>query len=231
MFPPSDGAPVFPQLLPVPFRAVPLVSSSQWKVIYCFGFFGGRETPSLVCCSASSLSRYQTLYQVGVLLSRSSLCCVKIRKLWVLSGLQVRHSVPVRAVRRYKIITSFTCDLWPPQLVNAILLLFAVRFLFLPSAWLVFAIVLYEGLLGGAAYVNAFYFISKEVGLILVTWSVFSEVGVNWLIGLTEWIVFWWPLVNVWPFLFLNSNLLYILWVALLPPSGSFVLHFYPEWF
>ncbi|XP_008328819.1 battenin isoform X2 [Cynoglossus semilaevis] len=78
---------------------------------------------------------YQTLYQVGVLLSRSSLCCVKIRKLWVLSGL---------------------------QLVNAILLLFAVRFLFLPSAWLVFAIVLYEGLLGGAAYVNAFYFISKE---------------------------------------------------------------------
>lgn len=63
--------------------------------------------------------------------------------------------------------------------MNAILLLFAVRFLFLPSAWLVFAIVLYEGLLGGAAYVNAFYFISKEVGLILVTWSVFSEVGVN----------------------------------------------------
>lgn len=41
MFPPSDGAPVFPQLLPVPFRAVPLVSSSQWKVIYCFGFFWG----------------------------------------------------------------------------------------------------------------------------------------------------------------------------------------------
>lgn len=49
------------------------------------------------------------------------------------------------------------------QVVNAALLLLAVRFLFLPSAWLVFGIILYEGLLGGTAYVNTFYFISKEV--------------------------------------------------------------------
>lgn len=80
---------------------------------------------------------YQTLYQFGVLVSRSSLCCVKIRKLWALALLQV---------------------------VNAVLLLLSVRYLFLPSAWLVFAIVLYEGLLGGAAYVNTFYYISKETG-------------------------------------------------------------------
>lgn len=51
----------------------------------------------------------------------------------------------------------------PPQVVNAVLLLLAVAYQFLPSAWLVFAIILYEGLLGGAAYVNAFFFISKEV--------------------------------------------------------------------
>lgn len=51
----------------------------------------------------------------------------------------------------------------PLQVVNAVLLLLAVRFLFLPSVWLVFVIILYEGLLGGAAYVNTFYFISKEV--------------------------------------------------------------------
>ncbi|XP_029914465.1 battenin [Myripristis murdjan] len=78
---------------------------------------------------------YQTLYQVGVFASRSSLCCVKIKKLWGLALLQV---------------------------VNAVFLLISVRYQFLPSAWLVFAIVLYEGLLGGAAYVNTFYFISKE---------------------------------------------------------------------
>ncbi|KAG7253607.1 hypothetical protein CRUP_004623, partial [Coryphaenoides rupestris] len=38
------------------------------------------------------------------------------------------------------------------------------RWSFLTTPWLVFAIVLYEGLLGGAAYVNAFHFISKEAG-------------------------------------------------------------------
>ncbi|XP_068587618.1 battenin-like isoform X2 [Cebidichthys violaceus] len=93
--------------------------------------------PKLFLSHAEQYRWYQTLYQVGVLVSRSSLCCVKIRNLWALSVLQV---------------------------VNAVLLLFAVRFQFLPSVWLVFVIVLYEGLLGGAAYVNTFYFISLETG-------------------------------------------------------------------
>ncbi|XP_042360623.1 battenin isoform X2 [Plectropomus leopardus] len=91
--------------------------------------------PKFFLSHAEQYRWYQTLYQVGVLVSRSSLCCVKIRKLWALSLLQV---------------------------LNAVLLLFAVHYQFLPSAWLVFTIVLYEGLLGGAAYVNTFYFISKE---------------------------------------------------------------------
>lgn len=91
--------------------------------------------PEVFLSHAEQYRWYQTLYQVGVLVSRSSLCCVKIRKLWALSLLQV---------------------------LNAVLLLFAVRYQFLPSVWLVFVIILYEGLLGGAAYVNTFYFISKE---------------------------------------------------------------------
>ncbi|XP_038164352.1 battenin isoform X2 [Cyprinodon tularosa] len=78
---------------------------------------------------------YQTLYQVGVLVSRSSLRCFKFRRVWIFSLL---------------------------QMMNLVLLLFAVRFQFLPSAWIVFALILYEGLLGGAAYVNTFHFISKE---------------------------------------------------------------------
>uniref|UniRef100_A0A7N6BSU4 Battenin n=1 Tax=Anabas testudineus TaxID=64144 RepID=A0A7N6BSU4_ANATE len=92
--------------------------------------------PNFFLSHAEQYRWYQTLYQIGVLVSRSSLCCVKIRKLWVLSLLQV---------------------------LNAVLLLFAVRYQFLPSAWLVFVIILYEGLLGGAAYVNTFYFISMEM--------------------------------------------------------------------
>lgn len=63
---------------------------------------------------------------------------------------------------------SVSPPLRPPQVVNAVLLLFAVRYQFMPSAWLVFTIVLYEGLLGGAAYVNTFYFISKEVSLFVI---------------------------------------------------------------
>ncbi|XP_054615904.1 battenin isoform X2 [Dunckerocampus dactyliophorus] len=91
--------------------------------------------PEFFLSHAEQYRWYQTLYQVGVFVSRSSLCCVKIRKLWGLAGLQV---------------------------VNALLLLLAVRYHFLPSAWLVFPIIFYEGLLGGTAYVNTFYFISKE---------------------------------------------------------------------
>ncbi|XP_065820630.1 battenin [Labrus bergylta] len=77
--------------------------------------------PDFFLSHAEQYRWYQTLYQVGVLVSRSSLCCVKIRKVWTLSLLQV---------------------------VNAVLLLFAVKYQFLPSAWFVFVIVLYEGLLG-----------------------------------------------------------------------------------
>ncbi|KAM6966547.1 battenin isoform 2-T2 [Tautogolabrus adspersus] len=132
----------------------PLTFTEKWHVIrgllkfvfplglvYFAEYFINQGLMELLYFPNSSLSHaeqyrwYQTLYQVGVLVSRSSLCCVKIRKVWTLSLLQV---------------------------VNAVLLLFAVKYQFLPSAWLVFVIILYEGLLGGAAYVNTFYFISKE---------------------------------------------------------------------
>ncbi|XP_037754768.1 battenin [Chelonia mydas] len=78
---------------------------------------------------------YQMLYQAGVFVSRSSLRCVQIRHIWVLALLQC---------------------------LNMVFLLAAVYFMFLPSIYLVFALVLYEGLLGGAGYVNTFHNISLE---------------------------------------------------------------------
>ncbi|XP_074920775.1 battenin, partial [Chelonoidis abingdonii] len=48
------------------------------------------------------------------------------------------------------------------QCLNMVFLLAAVYFMFLPSIYLVFALVLYEGLLGGAGYVNTFHNISLE---------------------------------------------------------------------
>uniref|UniRef100_A0A3B3DI59 Battenin n=1 Tax=Oryzias melastigma TaxID=30732 RepID=A0A3B3DI59_ORYME len=91
--------------------------------------------PNFFLSHADQYRWYQTTYQFGVFFSRSSLRCVKIRRLWILTSLQ-----------------------W----LNAGFLLLAVRFQFLPNAWLVFVIIFYEGLLGGAAYVNTFHFISKE---------------------------------------------------------------------
>ncbi|MBN3307081.1 CLN3 protein, partial [Amia calva] len=78
---------------------------------------------------------YQTLYQVGVFVSRSSLLCVQIQRVWILALLQ--------------------CG-------NAVFLFSAVYFQFLPSIYIIFVIVIYEGLLGGAGYVNTFNNISKE---------------------------------------------------------------------
>lgn len=46
-----------------------------------------------------------------------------------------------------------------------IFLLVVVSYVFLPSIYLVFALILYEGLLGGAGYVNTFHCVSEEVSL------------------------------------------------------------------
>lgn len=40
---------------------------------------------------------------------------------------------------------------------------FEAVYYYIPNIWIVFALVLWEGLLGGAAYVNTFYKMTKEV--------------------------------------------------------------------
>ncbi|XP_076997477.1 battenin isoform X2 [Tamandua tetradactyla] len=78
---------------------------------------------------------YQMLYQAGVFASRSSLHCCRIRFTWALALLQCLN------------LGFLLADMW---------------FSFLPSIYLVFLIILYEGLLGGAAYVNTFHNIALE---------------------------------------------------------------------
>lgn len=78
----------------------------------------------------------QVDYQIGVFISRSSVNLVKINQVWIMSVF---------------------------QLINVGILLTEVITFFSPSIWLVFAFVLWEGLLGGGAYVNTFYRMSKEV--------------------------------------------------------------------
>ncbi len=78
---------------------------------------------------------YQFIYQSGVFISRSSV-----------------NFVPLRQV-------------WPPatlQMVNAVFLATVAVWNFVPSVWIVFLIIFWEGLLGGSVYVNSFYLISSE---------------------------------------------------------------------
>lgn len=79
---------------------------------------------------------YNFLYQVGVFISRSSTPFVRIHQLYVPSILQVG---------------------------NLILLTLHSLFFFIPSVYIIFAVVFWEGLLGGAVYVNVFAEIHEKV--------------------------------------------------------------------
>ena len=47
--------------------------------------------------------------------------------------------------------------------MNVILFTLEAVYLFVPTIWIIFAVILWEGLLGGAAYVNTYYKMSFEV--------------------------------------------------------------------
>ena len=64
-------------------------------------------------------------------------------------------------------ITTFSLSL---QLANFIFFFCASIYLFLPSFWLTFVLVLYEGVLGGGIYVNAFYTITLQVSVSKCVW-------------------------------------------------------------
>ena len=49
------------------------------------------------------------------------------------------------------------------QFVNLSLFVLQIYYHFISSIWVIFVVILFEGLLGGAAYVNSFYQISKKV--------------------------------------------------------------------
>lgn len=80
---------------------------------------------------------FQVSYQLGVMISRSSLDFLQIKNIWTMSLLQA---------------------------ANALLFLaHASKLIHIPSFYLVIALIIYEGLLGGFTYVNTFYRIKKEV--------------------------------------------------------------------
>lgn len=82
----------------------------------------------------STYMAIQTVYQVGVFISRSSVNILPLRNLWI----------PAIA-----------------QFVNLVVLSCIAIFNLVPNVWIALAIILWEGLMGGTIYVNAFYQISQ----------------------------------------------------------------------
>lgn len=79
---------------------------------------------------------YGFLYQLGVFVSRSSIAFVRIHSLYIPSFLQVG---------------------------NLVVLALHALFFFIPSVYIVFILIFWEGLLGGAVYVNTFAEIMETV--------------------------------------------------------------------
>lgn len=79
---------------------------------------------------------YNAIYQVGVFLSRSSTPFIRVHNLYLPSLLQI---------------------------LNLLLLVAHALFDFIPSVYIIFAVVFWEGLLGGLVYVNTFAEITDTV--------------------------------------------------------------------
>ncbi|KAI7357032.1 protein btn1 [Hortaea werneckii] len=80
---------------------------------------------------------YGAIYQLGVFLSRSSLPFLRIRSLYLPTFLQVAN-----------LLALTVHALWP----------------YIPTVYFVFAVVFWEGLLGGLVYVSTFAAIREDVG-------------------------------------------------------------------
>lgn len=78
---------------------------------------------------------YQFLYQGGVFISRSSIAFFRVRWILVMGVLQS---------------------------INLLFLSLETYFQFIPSIYIVFVIIFYEGLLGGLTYANSFYLLSQK---------------------------------------------------------------------
>lgn len=79
---------------------------------------------------------YGTLYQLGVFISRSSSSFIRIRRVYIPSLL---------------------------QFLNLIIFIYQSIYMIIPNVYLVMVMVFYEGLLGGASYVNTFMLVSETV--------------------------------------------------------------------
>lgn len=93
---------------------------------------------------------FQVLYQVGVFISRSSVRFLEL-PIWAI------YLLPILQVTIFLLlISSF-------QTANLGFFIFEAIYWFIPNIGIIFAIIVLEGLLGGAAYVNTYNYAHKTV--------------------------------------------------------------------
>lgn len=111
-------------------------------LVYLFEYFINQALFELIYFEDTFINQkeqyrwYQVTYQIGVFISRSSVNLFKVRWLWFMAVLQG---------------------------INVVLFSVEAVFWIVPSIWIVLGFILWEGLLGGGAYVNTFYRISEEI--------------------------------------------------------------------
>uniref|UniRef100_A0A1A9WE49 Battenin n=1 Tax=Glossina brevipalpis TaxID=37001 RepID=A0A1A9WE49_9MUSC len=111
-------------------------------LVYLFEYFINQGLFELIYFQNTFLDRasqyrwLNVVYQIGVFISRSSVNIFQFDKIWLTSVF---------------------------QFINVVYFLTEVIYFYTPNIWLTFTIVLWEGLLGGSAYVNTFYRMSKEI--------------------------------------------------------------------
>uniref|UniRef100_A0AAG5CPE6 Battenin n=1 Tax=Anopheles atroparvus TaxID=41427 RepID=A0AAG5CPE6_ANOAO len=100
------------------------------------GLFELLYFPGIWLTQSGQYRWYQVIYQIGVFISRSSVNLIQFRHVWIMAVL---------------------------QFLNVVYFTFEAVYFFTPSIWIIFVLILWEGLLGGGGYVNTFYRIQTEV--------------------------------------------------------------------
>ncbi|ENN76755.1 hypothetical protein YQE_06596, partial [Dendroctonus ponderosae] len=111
-------------------------------LVYLFEYFINQGTfeiiqiPNSLIAESSQYKWLQVTYQVGVFISRSSVSFWHIKQTWIMAVFQA---------------------------INVIIFTTEAIYYYIPSFYIVVALVLWEGLLGGSSYVNTYYRIAHEV--------------------------------------------------------------------
>ncbi|XP_058812030.1 battenin [Topomyia yanbarensis] len=115
---------------------IPLVLVYLFEYFINQGLFELVYFPNIFVDKDEQYRWYQVLYQVGVFVSRSSVNIIHFKHVWIMAVL---------------------------QLVNVFYFTFEAIYMFTPTIWIIFVLILWEGLLGGGGYVNTFYRMQIEV--------------------------------------------------------------------